>query len=69
MSTRIGALEDKVSRLQVEVNRKKGSMAMEDTSEEEDEMIVGGNLEHCHNQSTSLPYEAKSKQRGTASYF
>lgn len=71
MGTRIGALEEKVSRLQVEVNRMKGSMSMEDTSKGEDQFIelVGSKLECGHDQSKNWQDEEKSLQRGVASQF
>lgn len=51
MSTRIRALEVKLSRLQVEVNKKKGRTEMEDISEKEDTLIewVGRKIECGHN--------------------
>lgn len=53
MSIRIRALEDKISRLQVKVKKKKGRISMEDTSEEEDELIkwVGSKFDRGHDQS------------------
>lgn len=50
MSTTISELEEKGSRLKAEINKKKGSVSMEDTFEEDVELIewVGSKIEHGH---------------------